>query len=356
MSVFKSEPQIRLATDAQKASYAVNVEESLLEKVGELLSSCGVTGRAAVISDETVAGLYAEKLQAVLREAGYESELFTVPPGEASKSMEKAQELYVWLAEKTFSHSDFVICLGGGTVGDLAGFVAATYMRGLRLFSIPTTLIAQVDSALGGKNGINFAGAKNLIGSFYQAEQVFVDSALLDTLPEREMNSGMAEVVKYSLLALPSLWELFCAERKPNLLPIITATCRVKMMLVDKDPYDRGIRRSLNFGHTLGHCYESLGSFAGLSHGEAVAVGMVRELQIGEKLGLAEAGLAEKLQAVLTFFGLPAEPPVFAAEELRKYLVLDKKQSGGKIQLALVARPGEPVFHTLSVDELLELI
>ena len=331
--------------------YPVLISDGLLMRAGELLREHSFGGRAAIITDDTVGALYCDMLQKSLRDCGYQSEVFSFPAGERSKTLRIVEELCNRM--ESFARGDFVIALGGGVAGDLGGFVAATYLRGLPLVQMPTTLLAQVDSAIGGKCGVNLAGGKNLLGAFYNPRLVIIDPLLLQTLPEREYSNGMAEVIKYALVALPELWGLLERGEVPEKEKMIADCCAAKLALAEADPYDHGVRKILNFGHTLGHCYEVMDAYCGVKHGEAVAAGMVQALLAGERLGVTQSGLTERLIAVLEKYKLPTRFVANDKGKLRKLLQKDKKQSESGLQVVLLEKLGKPLLRILTAEELI---
>ena len=337
-------------------NYPILIDEYGLAATGSALRDYSFGGRAAIVTDSNVAALYAETLQESLSASGYASELFIIPAGESSKNLDMVAQLYDALMGKQFSKADFIICLGGGVAGDVGGFASATYLRGLPLVYMPTSLIAQADSSVGGKCGVNLPAGKNLAGAFYNPALVLTDTRLLATLPETELACGMAEVIKYSLIALPQLWQELAEGSRLNLSHIVADCVAVKADLVKQDPLDSGVRRILNFGHTLGHCYEKIGGYDKVPHGTAVAAGMLHALSLGEKLGVTEQGLSEKLACVLHQYPLPnlnIAESYAAHPDLAECLLRDKKCAEGDIEMIFVTHVGEAIRQKLSVGEIL---
>ncbi len=303
---------------------------------------------ALVITDENVvdlAGPYTEALESV----GLRSRVAVVAPGEASKSLDQAARLYQRLAEAKSDRHTCVVAMGGGVVGDLAGFVAATYARGLPLLMIPSTLLAQVDSSVGGKVGVNLASAKNLIGSFHQPVGVWIDLAHLRSLPDRERRCGLAEVVKYGMILDPEFFEFL--EINAELLVrgdptttqhAVARSCELKARVVSVDEYEQtGVRAVLNFGHTVGHAVEAVSGYGGgYQHGEAVAVGMVAEAHLAERMGKIGPEVVDRLVGLLGRLGLPIQAPGLDVEALIAAMSLDKKNQGGAIRFVLPDRIG----------------
>jgi 3-dehydroquinate synthase len=331
-------------------SYAVLVGDDLL---GSLMSFMPEKGwrKAAVLTDSNVGPLYAAGVVETLRAHDLETVLLEVPPGEGSKTFEQAFEVIGGLMESGFTRSDVMFALGGGVVGDLAGFAASVFKRGIDLVAIPTTLMAQVDSSIGGKTAVNLPAAKNQVGTFHQPVAVLCDILTLATLSLREFRSGLAEVAKYSLITSRD-WggELRAdpravAEATPETLARVAAECvREKAALVSADERDTGVRHYLNYGHTLGHALEAAGGYDGTySHGEGVSVGMVYAALVSEATGLGRKGLAESHSAMLVQMGLPVAPlaPAPGFEDIEPRMARDKKSDGGFV-MVLLQEEGRP--------------
>lgn len=324
--------------------YDVLVREGGLDELGELLVS-RVSGRSLMlVSDENVAPLYAERALDSLRRAGFSAAQFVIPAGEEHKNIETVMSLWQACLKADLDRSSTVVALGGGVVSDLAGFCAATFMRGCRWVAVPTTLLGMVDASLGGKTGFDLPEGKNLVGAFYPPSLVLADPQVLSTLPERQLRAGMAEVVKHGVIADPQLYAL-CASGwdviNNNLLEVVKRAMAVKVELVEADPYEKGMRAALNFGHTIGHALE-LASHFNLLHGEAVAIGMVIETEMAEGISLASKGLADELAHTLSVLGLPTVIPCnLSRNQLVNIVKVDKKKKDGKIRFALPVRIGE---------------
>ncbi len=291
-----------------------------------------------VVTDEHVAGLHSESALTILRKAGFAPKILTVPAGEAAKNLETIQKLWQGFLQHGLDRQSTVIALGGGVVGDMAGFAAATYMRGVNWICVPTTLLSMVDASLGGKTGFDLPEGKNLIGSFYPPKLVLADPALLKTLPEAEFISGMAEVVKHGIIADPDLFDL-CRRGleclRAELEYVVKRAMAVKIGIIEEDPYERGFRRALNLGHTVGHAVELASKFK-LRHGEAVAIGMVVEARYAERIGAAKKGIAAEIAAVLTGLGLPVRiPENLPSQEILRAMQVDKKKNSASIRFAL---------------------
>lgn len=326
--------------------------ENLRHHVLNITEPCKVL----ILSDETVAKFYIEKLRKNLEKSGFKISEFIIKPGEKSKTLSTATKIYEKMAADFFSRSDMVVSLGGGVVSDIAGFAAATYLRGIKFVSIPTSLLAQIDASIGGKNGVNLSFGKNLVGTFYSPELVLVDSNFLLTLPQKELRCGIAEAIKCGCIKDEKLFEIFENENfENNLDEIIKRSIAVKKQLAEKDEFDLGERKLLNFGHTLGHAYEKLGNFETFSHGEAVAIGMNEITKISEKLGLTKAGTAERLAEVLKKNSLPVSFS-FAKKDVLKAVLHDKKISGSFIDLAVLKSIGSSFIHRVPCSRIADFL
>lgn len=309
-----------------------------------LLNSFGFSNtiRIAVISNHTVAALHGEPLLAELRRIGYTPYLITIPDGEEYKNLETVAGLYDQLLGAHIDRGDLVIALGGGVIGDIVGFVASTYMRGLPLIQIPTSLLAMVDASIGGKTGLDLPKGKNLIGTFKRPLAVLIDPEYLDTLPRSEFLSGMAEVIKHAVIADPLLFSWL--ESGPQNVwvgeNLLLRAVSVKINVVQADPYENGLRAILNFGHTIGHALETLSNYT-IRHGEAVSIGMGVETRLAEHLGLIASGEARRIIRLIEQWSLPIYHPLLEREELFNVIRYDKKHKQGKLRWALPSRIGE---------------
>jgi 3-dehydroquinate synthase len=339
---------IRVAVRTGGRSYEVSIGSGLIAEVARLLPELPRARRAFVVSDPVAADLFAEPLAASLAERTLDAVLLRVPQGEEAKTLQVSETLYRQLAAQEAHRDDMVVALGGGAVGDLAGFVAATYMRGLHLVQVPTTLTAQVDAAVGGKAAVTHPEGKNLVGAFHQPDAVVADVGALATLPERDLRSGLAEVAKYGLTLDPDVLAILeerssaIWERDPSVLEELVARCvRCKASVVAADERDTGRRLLLNYGHTLAHALERLDAFAGRSHGEAVAVGMVFAARLAEALGIAEPGLVQRHVRLITMLGLDVGGELPPPDAILGAFRLDKKYSGG-VRFVLLEGVGSP--------------
>lgn len=334
--------------------YEILLERGLLSRAGEECAKLFAPGaRVMIISDSNVYPLFGEKVAASLREAGFRVFSCTFPAGEQSKQLSTVEGFYRALAENHFTRSDFVVALGGGVTGDMAGFAAATFLRGIDFVQVPTSLLAQVDSSVGGKTGVDLPFGKNLVGAFHQPRLVLIDPDTLDALPPHFFADGMGEVIKYGCIRDKDLFEnLEKQDVKEHLEEVIFRCVDCKRQIVEADALEKGERMLLNFGHTLGHAMEKLRDFQGLSHGEAVGIGMVLISQAGEKTGLTQPGTADRIAALLEKYGLPTKTTDTPAE-LAAAASLDKKTDGDNLHLILLQSIGEACIHTIPAADLL---
>lgn len=341
------------------------IADGRLEDIGSVLAGIpeilpGNTSskpKIAVICDENVAGLYLDRVMDSLLGSGFGAFPLIVGAGEASKNGEAYLKLLEGMAEIPLTRTDIALCLGGGVPGDLGGFAAATYMRGVPVCQVPTTLLAMVDSAIGGKTGIDLPQGKNLAGAFHEPFLVYTDISVLSTLPRREFISGMAEVVKYGVIAGDHLMSLIedAQEAGPSISEEIVDICRrTKLGIVSGDLTDTGKRQILNLGHTIGHAVEKLSGYE-ISHGEAVSIGMAEILRIFSEKGETSSECAERTLGLLRKIGLPTECP-FTGEALFDIIKNDKKRKGGEIDLVVPENIGRCVLRRLSMAELETLL
>ncbi len=339
---------VRVTVPLTGCPYDVVIGSGLIGRAQDHLPELPRAERAFVVADPTVSALWLEPLAKALGARGLGVVHLGVPAGEDAKTLEMYGALLHQLATQEAHRDDVVIALGGGAVGDLAGFVAATYMRGVPLVQVPTTLTSQVDASIGGKTAVNLPEGKNLVGAFSQPVAVLADVDALATLPDREFDSGMAEVAKYALTIDLELLSLL--EREPAgvlardplaLTEIVAAGARAKARTVAEDERDAGPRLFLNYGHTLGHALERLDAFAGRSHGEAVAIGMVFAALLSEAIGLAAPGLMGRTVRLLASLGLKTRGPLPPTEEIVRAFRMDKKYAGG-VRFVLLEDVGRP--------------
>jgi shikimate kinase/3-dehydroquinate synthase len=323
--------------------YDAIVQDGGIQQLGDMLKSRGLQN-PIVVTDENVAKFHAENAMASLQNAGFNPKLLAIPAGEAYKTLDTVSQLWHGFLDAGLDRKSTVIALGGGVIGDIAGFAASTYMRGINWVGVPTTLLSMADASLGGKTGFDLPEGKNLIGSFYPPKLVLADSQALRTLPEAELISGMAEVVKHGIISDPELFNLCeCGLEwaKDNLEQIVKRAMAVKIKVIEEDPYEKGFRAALNLGHTVGHAVELVSKFQ-LRHGEAVAIGMVTEARLAEHLALASKGLSNVIGIVLSAIGLPTQiPEGLPRDEIIQAMKTDKKQFNGVVRFALPVEIGK---------------
>jgi 3-dehydroquinate synthase len=313
-------------------SYEIALGAGNLDSVGSLCLSLGLSGTAAVVSNTTVAPLYYDRVRASLEMAGYRVLLVALPDGEGFKNSATLNLIYDSLVDASLDRGSFILALGGGVIGDMAGFAAASYLRGIPFVQLPTTLLSQVDSSVGGKTGINHPKGKNLIGAFYQPRAVLIDVATLDTLPDREYVSGLGEIVKYGAVLDPEFFSfleqnagLLLARDKGALIHAVGRSCAIKARVVESDEREGGVRAVLNYGHTLGHAVETLTGYTRYLHGEAVAIGMVQAARVSQSYGFCTESDRDRIESLLALLGLPLELPAFPAGAYAEALSHDKK-------------------------------
>lgn len=342
------DPQTLVVTSSAH-SYEVHLGRGLLVRAAELLTRLpGLRGkRCAVVTDERVGPLHAGRAVAALRAGGHDPALVIVPAGEKSKSLAEAGRVAEALVAAGLDRGGFIVALGGGVVGDLVGFVASIYQRGVPVVQIPTTIISQVDSAVGGKTGVNVPAGKNLLGTFHPPAVVLVDLDTLDTLPEREFNEGFAEVIKHAVIRDPALFDalsVFERGRSRDALPgIIRRNLEIKAEIVAADEFERaGVRALLNFGHTVGHAIEQAAGYGRFLHGEAIAVGMVAAGRLSTQFAGLDLAEFTRLVGLLRRFGLPTRLSAdLSLEPIMESLARDKKFEAGNVRFVLVPRIGE---------------
>ena len=332
-------------------SYDILIDKGIIDKCGELIKAVEPKGKCAVITDDNVDNFYGERVVRSLNSAGIEAAKFVFPHGEASKNHSTLLKIYDFLAEHGFTRSDYIAALGGGVVGDTAGYAAATYMRGIDFVQIPTTVVSQADSSVGGKTAVDIKAGKNLVGLFHQPQLVIADTETLSTLTPEFFADGMAEVVKHGMIKSAELFELLSTQDiKANLVDIMKRNVSIKGQVVENDEREKGERMLLNFGHTLGHALEKYYDFTGLTHGCAVAVGMSTFTHIAERRGMCKAGVSEKLDALLIKCGLPISDPA-PMDELFRLSLGDKKHLANGMNIVICSDIGKSEVVKMSVDE-----
>ena len=343
-------------------SYPICIGRGLLSNLGTLLREQHFTaGQVAVVTDSVVGKIYRERVVATLTAAGFDTRVVEIPAGEEHKNLAWLAFLYDKLIEGRIERRSPLVALGGGVVGDITGFAAATFQRGLPFVQVPTTLLAQVDASVGGKTAINHSAGKNLIGAFYQPRLVVIDVETLTTLPKREFLAGVAEVIKYGVILSPDLFSLM-EEQLPALLrldptlltTVVKTCCQLKALVVEEDETEGDYRAILNFGHTLGHALESASEYKHFLHGEAVAIGMAFAVHLSHQRGLCSAATKERVYRLLKKTGLPVViPKTLTRESLLLGIEADKKVTGGKVKFVCIEEIGRTRFESLNAQEII---
>ena len=326
---------MEIKLNSKKGEYSIHIDKGLIFDTGKFAKVFNAK-KAFVVSDSNVYPLYFGKVKESLEKKGVEVYSSVIEAGEQSKSVETLVKLYGECIKSGITRSDIVIALGGGVTGDVTGFMASTYLRGVPLIQIPTTLLSQIDSSVGGKTAVNLPEGKNLVGSFYQPDLVLIDPEVLDTLPERELSAGLSEAIKYAVIRDKKMldWLYDLKTSRKNIEKIIENSVKIKRDVVENDEFDKGERMILNFGHTVGHAIEKSGKYTEYIHGEAVAVGMVCAMEISVKLGYSKQSDCDKLKEVIINNNLPASVP-YEPLECLKAVCNDKKMDGAELNIIL---------------------
>lgn len=340
-------------------AYNIHIESGLLDRAGEYIrAACPRAQRLAVVTDSNVAPLYLQRVQNTLKSAGFAVEGMVVPAGESSKSLDMLGRLYGQMLDFGLSRTDAVVALGGGVVGDLAGFAAATVLRGVDFIQIPTTLLAQVDSSVGGKTAIDLPAGKNLAGAFWQPKLVLMDPDCLNTLTDRVFSDGMAEVIKYGCIRDEVFFRLLgrCGGRAgvmERIEDVLYTCCAIKADIVRADERESGLRMLLNFGHTMAHAFEVAGHYETWTHGQAVAVGMLWAVRLGTMMGITPEYIEGELVGLLTKYDLPTAIPC-PRDVMEHAVCRDKKRGDGAMRVVLLTELGQACTEERSIPDLLE--
>ncbi len=333
----------RLTIDLADRSYDILIGRNLLGRVGGLVSEILSPSRVVVLTHPSIQRLYGDTLAESFQASGHPLHTLEIPEGEASKSLGQAERVFDKLMEWQCDRSTLLVALGGGVIGDLTGFIAATYMRGVPFIQIPTSLLAQVDSSVGGKTAVNHPRGKNMIGAFYQPKQVVIDLDTLQSLPEKEFKAGLAEIIKHGVIEdadlfayLESHADAIAAQQTDCLEHIIATSCEIKARVVEKDERESRYRMVLNFGHTIGHAVEALTGYSDLIHGEAVAIGMVQAAKLSQHTGHCSEAVVDRISRLIDRFGLPTQLPPLNPEDIVQALYLDKKTTHSNLRFILV--------------------
>lgn len=334
--------------------YSIYIESGLLCRSGELVKEVYKGEKIAIVSDSNVAPLYSKTLIESLESAGFNAKLFCIPAGEKSKCSRELFRLYDELLDFGMTRTDMIIALGGGVVGDLTGYAAASLLRGIPFIQIPTTLLAQVDSSVGGKVAIDLPHGKNLVGAFYQPKMVIIDTDCLKTLSDRVLSDGMAEVIKYGAILDKDLFNLLESIKNTKdlfakIAEIVYTCCNIKRMVVEADEFDTGERMLLNFGHTFGHAIEKQYNFKTYTHGEAVGIGMIMACRWGEKNGLTPSGTADRIEAVIAQYKLPVSVKL-DMQSFKAAMAVDKKGESDMINLIILKEIGKAAAFKIQKD------
>lgn len=351
----------KLNISLEKNSYDIFIEKGIINKTGYEISKIYEGEKIAVITDENVYEIFGEILKQSLVQNGFNSDFIVVKPGEASKSLDTLNSVYKRLVDIGITRGDLIIALGGGVVGDLAGFAAATYLRGIDYVQIPTTLLAQIDSSIGGKVAVNLQEGKNLVGSFYHPKVVLIDPSALNSLPDKFIKDGLGEAVKYGCIKDKELFSILNAikskkELFENIEDIIFKCCSIKKEAVEMDEKDKGMRMLLNFGHTLGHAIEKYYNYESYSHGEAISIGMYHITKNSEALGYTKPGTADEIKNILTNLNINYKLPRMDLDIVRKSVNLDKKNISGFINLILLTEIGNSYIENVPVENIEKFI
>ncbi len=345
---------IKIKVNLGERSYPILIGHGLIDDLGFEIAKYFKNKKFMLITDANVNKLYAQKVMNSLKENGISASLAVIPNGEKYKNIEQAKIIYKECIKNEMHRDSGIIALGGGVISDLAGFAAATYMRGVPLVNIPTTLVGQIDAAIGGKTGINFE-AKNIIGSFYQPKLVIIDPNFLKTLPEGEIKNGLAEIIKYSVIKDANLFRFLERNKqkimeldKNSLLKVISRCCLIKARIAEKDEKENNIRAILNYGHTIGHAIERISDYK-IPHGKAVAIGMMKEAKIARMLELLDEKQERKIIELLSKYNL-AEDMQFNKKDILKAIGLDKKILNAKIRFVLPVKIGKVCMTPVSRD------
>lgn len=343
---------IRIPVSSPDGDYHICIGEGLLEHAGSLLRNRQLTqGKAAIVTNPVLAELYAERLAESLRQAGYTPVICTVPEGEQHKTLDTISDLYQQFVAAGLDRRSPVISLGGGVIGDMAGFAAATYLRGVPFVQIPTSLLAMVDASVGGKTGVDLPQGKNLVGAFKQPAVVIIDTAVLSTLPAAEFRSGLAEIVKHGIISAPALFQQLESDGPGSLAHLVRDAVQVKVDIVAEDPYEQGRRAVLNLGHTFGHGIEQASDYV-LRHGECVAVGMVAAAEMALRLGRCEPEFAVRLRSLLDRLGLPVHVQGYDLDVVRGFMGQDKKRQGKTLRFIIPQSLGDVTIIDDPGDEI----
>ena len=352
---------LRVSIEAKAKEYYIEIGEGIIDMLYPYLVKRYNNSKAVIITDHNVAFLYAEKLCNGIESAGMSCHKVEISPGEENKNLSTLSGIYDKLAYYQINRNDIIVALGGGVVGDLSGFAAATYLRGIPYIQVPTTLLAQVDSSVGGKTGFNLSRGKNLVGAFYQPERVFIDTNFLKTLDKKYIRDGLAEIIKYGCIKDRILFDKLssfkdAAECVNGINEIIYTCCFIKKTITEQDEKDWGMRQLLNFGHTLGHAVEQYFNYEKYTHGEAISMGMSFISKAGENLGITKKGTAQVIEKILEKYDLPYKIPLDDITVLAEAIKLDKKNKGDGINIVFLKEIGDGIIKKMRYDDIISIL
>ncbi|NLM72755.1 MAG: 3-dehydroquinate synthase [Clostridiaceae bacterium] len=360
----------KVKVNTREKAYEIHIESGLFSKLPEVFKEKYSGKKIALVSDNNVYKIYGESFKAGLVKAGFEVTEIVFNAGEENKNISTLSQIYSVLAENFFTRSDIVVALGGGVTGDMAGLAAATFLRGMGFIQIPTTLLAMVDSSIGGKVAVDLPQGKNLVGAFYQPDAVYTDPQLLKTLPDLQFSDGMAELLKHGFIRDRNLFntlilkDVINLEHEPESIAglrsllsdkmdyIIKESCIIKRDIVEQDVNDNGIRQLLNFGHTIGHAIERVQNYSGYTHGQAISIGMVIMTRLTEKMGLTKAGKSRIIENALKMHNLPVFDPALDIKSVTEAIKIDKKARSGSITIAYIEEIGQGKLLKLDIKDL----
>lgn len=334
------------------SSYEIRIGNGITDRMALLIAKNHKAGHYVLITDDNVGKLHGQKFLAGLKDIGLNVDLLSFPAGEASKNINTVLDIVGKMLKLGADRETCLIALGGGVVGDIVGFIASVFMRSIPYLHIPTTLLAQVDSSIGGKTAIDLPSGKNLLGTFYQPAAVFTDLGFLETLPEKEFNNGLAEIIKYGIIEDEKMFHVMednmeAVKQKDAalMLKLVENCCRIKKSIVEIDEKEHGLRRILNFGHTLGHALEAISKYK-ITHGEGVALGMIAAARLSEKMSYLEPSETQRIEALIRAAGLPVRAPnSFATDNIISQLRMDKKKKGDIVHFVLLKKIGMPFVN-----------
>jgi 3-dehydroquinate synthase len=343
----------KIRVELGERSYDICIGSDILDDIGDTLKSFGLSPKICLVSNPTVFPLYGERVSDSVKKAGFDLLTVIIPDGEGYKNLLWVQHIYNELLKYKLDRSSALIALGGGVIGDITGFAASTYMRGISYIQVPTTMLAQVDSSVGGKTGVNHKLGKNMIGTFWQPRFVWIDVETLGTLPERELIAGLAEVIKYGVIWDKELFDFLKANKDKILnldrnavMHIIKRSCEIKAEVVSKDEREAGLRSILNYGHTIGHAIETVTGYKRFLHGEAVATGMCIEARLSQNIGLTDNNQVLRIKSVVDSYGLPSAMPAdIDINSILSSMQVDKKTVAGELKFILPERIGSVRIH-----------